>query len=29
MKDAKWLYGYADTWVLNPGGATTKAKGTL
>ncbi|WP_312390082.1 L,D-transpeptidase [Chryseobacterium sp.] len=28
MKDAKWLYGYADTWVLNPGGATTKAKGT-
>lgn len=28
MNDAKWLYGYADTWVLNPGGATTKAKGT-
>lgn len=28
MNDAKWLYNYADTWVLNPGGATTKAKGT-
>ena len=28
MKDAIWLYGYADTWVLNPGGATTKANGT-
>lgn len=28
MKDAVWLYSYADTWVLNPGGATTKAKGT-
>ena len=28
MKDAIWLYNYADTWVLNPGGATTKAKGT-
>lgn len=28
MKDAQWLYNYADTWVLNPGGATTKAKGT-
>jgi len=28
MNDAKWLYGYAETWVLNPGGATTKAKGT-
>jgi len=28
MNDAKWLYSYADTWVLNPGGATTKAKGT-
>ncbi|SHL85752.1 L,D-transpeptidase catalytic domain [Chryseobacterium polytrichastri] len=28
MKDAQWLYSYADTWVLNPGGATTKAKGT-
>lgn len=27
-KDAKWLYSYADTWILNPGGATTKAKGT-
>ncbi|RMZ58769.1 murein L,D-transpeptidase [Chryseobacterium nematophagum] len=28
LKDAEWLYSYADTWVLNPGGATTKAKGT-
>ncbi|UOU98376.1 L,D-transpeptidase [Chryseobacterium daecheongense] len=28
MKDAQWLYSYTDTWVLNPGGATTKAKGT-
>lgn len=28
MKDAQWLYNYADTWILNPGGATTKAKGT-
>ncbi|MBQ0153057.1 MAG: L,D-transpeptidase [Chryseobacterium sp.] len=28
MNDAKWLYNYADTWVLNPGGVTTKAKGT-
>lgn len=28
MKDAIWLYGYADTWILNPGGATTKANGT-
>ncbi len=28
MNDAKWLYNYADTWVLNPGGATTKARGT-
>ena len=28
MKDAIWLYSYADTWILNPGGATTKAKGT-
>lgn len=28
MNDAKWLYSYADTWVLNPGGATTKARGT-
>lgn len=27
-KDAMWLYSYADTWILNPGGATTKAKGT-
>lgn len=28
MKDAQWLYSFADTWILNPGGATTKAKGT-
>ena len=28
MEDAKWLYKYADTWILNPGGASTKAKGT-
>ncbi|MBB4805872.1 lipoprotein-anchoring transpeptidase ErfK/SrfK [Chryseobacterium defluvii] len=28
MKDAQWLYSYADTWILNPGGATTKARGT-
>ena len=28
MNDAKWLYNYAETWILNPGGATTKAKGT-
>lgn len=28
MKDAIWLYSYADTWILNPGGATTKANGT-
>jgi hypothetical protein len=27
-KDAQWLYSYADTWILNPGGATTKARGT-
>ena len=26
--DAKWLYNFADQWVLNKGGATTKAKGT-
>ncbi|WP_228453656.1 L,D-transpeptidase [Chryseobacterium aquaeductus] len=28
MKDAIWLYSYADTWILNPGGATKKANGT-
>lgn len=28
LADAKWLYSYTDTWILNPGGATTKAKGT-
>ncbi|WP_419868411.1 L,D-transpeptidase [Chryseobacterium sp. CT-SW4] len=27
-KDAQWLYSYADTWILNPGGATLKANGT-
>lgn len=26
--DAIYLYKYAETWILNPGGATTKAKGT-
>lgn len=26
--DAIYLYKYADTWILNPGGATTKARGT-
>lgn len=28
MNDAMWLYNYADTWILNPGGATKKANGT-
>ena len=28
MEDAKWMYQYADQWVLNKGGATTRAKGT-
>ncbi|MBW7676734.1 L,D-transpeptidase [Chryseobacterium chendengshani] len=28
MSDAIWLYNYADTWILNPGGATKKANGT-
>ncbi len=28
MKDAMWLYSYADTWILSPGGATTQANGT-
>lgn len=27
-KDAKYLYSYADQWILNKGGATTRAKGT-
>lgn len=27
-KDAQFLFNYADQWILNPGGATTKAKGT-
>lgn len=28
MDDAKWLYNFGDQWILNKGGATTKAKGT-
>lgn len=28
MDDAKWMYNFADTWVLNKGGATVKANGT-
>jgi len=28
MNDAKWLYSYADQWVLNDGGATVRANGT-
>ena len=28
MDDAKWLFKYADSWVLNKGGATTRANGT-
>lgn len=28
MDDAKWMYNFADQWILNKGGATTKAKGT-
>jgi len=28
MRDAIWLYNYADTWILNPGDATKKANGT-
>lgn len=28
MDDAKWMYNYADTWILNKGGATVKANGT-
>lgn len=28
MNDAKFLYGWADQWVLNKGGATLKANGT-
>lgn len=27
-EDAKWLYKYADQWVLNKGGATVRANGT-
>lgn len=28
MDDAKFMYGWVDTWVLNKGGATVKAHGT-
>jgi len=28
MDDAKWLYNYADMWILNKGGATVRANGT-
>jgi lipoprotein-anchoring transpeptidase ErfK/SrfK len=28
MNDAKWMYNFADTWILNDGGATLKANGT-
>ncbi len=28
MDDAKWMYKFADPWILNKGGVTTKAKGT-
>ncbi len=28
MDDAKWMYTYADQWVLNKGGATVRANGT-
>ncbi|MDP9954498.1 lipoprotein-anchoring transpeptidase ErfK/SrfK [Epilithonimonas hungarica] len=27
-EDAKWMYIWVDTWILNKGGATTRAKGT-
>ncbi|MBP6576547.1 MAG: L,D-transpeptidase [Chryseobacterium sp.] len=27
-EDAKWMYTWVDTWVLNKGGQTTRAKGT-
>lgn len=27
-EDAKWLYSYADQWILNKGGATVRANGT-
>ncbi|MEC5395031.1 L,D-transpeptidase [Bergeyella sp. RCAD1439] len=27
-EDAKWMYSWADTWVLTEGGASVKAKGT-
>ena len=28
MDDAKWMYSYADQWILSKGGATIRAKGT-
>ncbi len=27
-EDAKWMYSWVDTWILNKGGQTTRAKGT-
>ena len=27
-EDAKWMYSWVDTWILNKGGATLKANGT-
>jgi len=27
-EDAKWMYSFADTWILNKGGATVRANGT-
>ena len=27
-EDAKWMYTWVDTWILNKGGQTTRAKGT-
>ena len=27
-EDAKWMYSWVDIWILNKGGATTRAKGT-
>lgn len=27
-EDAKWMYGFADQWILNKGGATVRANGT-
>ena len=27
-EDAKWMYNWVDTWILNKGGQSTRAKGT-